>query len=490
MSRPSLCEGLEGEYSLGLHVGSIFVVLGSSILGTCIPIITKFVPVLRNNPFFFVVAKTAATGVLLSVSCIHLISDAVIDFNEPCIDHKFKTFYSSYAFLFALVAALLMHAIDLQLAAVTERWMKMREEKEREEASVKETAMALKATAADDGDAGDARQAEATQEAELAAEPTALRDNSNEGRDAEVAVEERPGPGAVKNEKPVGSTVVEGLRELDSGSALFSPVEAEAALSDPGSGHHRVADGNNGNAKPPTIGSSAVCGATPEVRPTGYGQAHTHGHAHGDNHSGSEEGRSHRDHHEHSHDGDAAGFEACHGHSHAIVLPPSDVPQIRRIIAAICMEFGVTLHSLFVGLDIGLTTDRVLKPLLIALVFHQLFEGISLGSRLVDAKFRTVLEVVLAMVFSVSAPLGMVAATIAVSVRRDAMSGGGFVLMMAVLNSFCGGILLYLAFNLLFTDFPAELKIYGTDANPGKRAAMFIAVWVGMLAMALVGKWL
>lgn len=47
----------------------------------------------------------------------------------------------------------------------------------------------------------------------------------------------------------------------------------------------------------------------------------------------------------------------------------------------------------------------------------------------------------------------MAAATIAASVKPDAMAGTGFVLMMAVLDSICAGILLYLAFNLLFIDF-------------------------------------
>lgn len=73
------------------------------------------------------------------------------------------------------------------------------------------------------------------------------------------------------------------------------------------------------------------------------------------------------------------------------IKPPMDMNQLRRVIAAVCMEFGVTLHSLFVGLDVGLTTDRSLKPLLIALVFHQMFEGMSMGSRLVDAKFHIAL---------------------------------------------------------------------------------------------------
>lgn len=65
--------------------------------------------------------------------------------------------------------------------------------------------------------------------------------------------------------------------------------------------------------------------------------------------------------------------------------------SIRRVIAAVCMEFGVTLHSVFVGLAVGFTTNDELKPLLVALIFHQMFEGMAMGSRLVDAEFHKVL---------------------------------------------------------------------------------------------------
>ncbi|CCW65194.1 unnamed protein product [Phytomonas sp. EM1] len=167
--------------------------------------------------------------------------------------------------------------------------------------------------------------------------------------------------------------------------------------------------------------------------------------------------------------------------------------QLRRIIAAVSMEFGVTLHSIFVGLDMGLTTDASLKPLLVALVFHQLFEGMALGSRLVDAKFSLILDLVLAVTFSVSAPLGMSISTIAVSIRKDAMAGGGFALMLGSLSSFCGGILLYLAFNLLFSDFASEMKAHCSDGMPrrtAKKVTMFVFLWLGMLTMAIIGKWL
>ncbi|KAF8283125.1 hypothetical protein TcBrA4_0077750 [Trypanosoma cruzi] len=67
------------------------------------------------------------------------------------------------------------------------------------------------------------------------------------------------------------------------------------------------------------------------------------------------------------------------------------------------MEFGVTLHSVFIGLTVGITSDAETKALLVALVFHQMFEGLALGSRLADASMRISLELLLALIFSISA---------------------------------------------------------------------------------------
>ncbi|EPY28359.1 solute carrier family 39 (zinc transporter), member 1/2/3 [Angomonas deanei] len=184
--------------------------------------------------------------------------------------------------------------------------------------------------------------------------------------------------------------------------------------------------------------------------------------------------------------------DETHGHSHLAVRPPADMGHVRKVISAICMEFGVTFHSIFVGVAVGLTTNTELKPLMVALFFHQLFEGMALGSRLVDAKFGDSLERGLAVMFAVSAPLGMVVSTIAVSVSKDAISGGKFVTTLAILNSFCGGILLYLAFNLLLNDFTSDMKAYGArgEGKLKRKIILYVALWTGMLLMALVGKWL
>ena len=414
--RHSLCDGFTGSYSTGLHVFAIFLILFVSMLGTAMPIMTKYIALFRDNPFAFTVGKTAATGVLLSVSTIHLIHEGMVAFREHCVYDFFKD-YEPFYFFFALMAVLIMQAIDLQLATIAERWLKRNHEKNAESTDVVIVSESSDggAAAAVDNVSGAERRALLDEDAPLYAPASSTNpDTQKAGMEGQ-------------REQSTTSTGADERTKAATGCADSAAMFACA--------HNNSAD------------------------------AHTHI---------DEEGET-------------------HGHQHLFVSVPLDMGSIRRVIAAICMEFGVTLHSVFVGLAIGLTTDSELKPLLFALVFHQLFEGMAMGSRLVDASFEGNLETYLALLFSVSAPVGMAAATIAVSVSPDAMSGSGFVTMMAILDSFCGGILLYLAFTLLLGDFVADMKHYCADGLPGRRlrkTVLYVALWIGMCLMAYVGKWL
>jgi zinc transporter 1/2/3 len=72
------------------------------------------------------------------------------------------------------------------------------------------------------------------------------------------------------------------------------------------------------------------------------------------------------------------------------------------------LEFGITIHSIFIGVRNGVVGDDELKTLLVALSFHQFFEGVALGSRIVDAEIKSLAhEALMMLVFSISAPLGI-----------------------------------------------------------------------------------
>ncbi|CCW65727.1 unnamed protein product [Phytomonas sp. EM1] len=359
----SLCDGLTGLYSFGWHIFGLFVILISSLIGVFLPLIITHVACLSRNPYIFAFSKAMATGVLLSASMIHLINEGAHMFLEPCVG-AWVSSYKAYAFLFALIAALLMQALDIELATIAERWIRRNK-------------------------ANKSHNTISQNPHDQLTQPY-LSSNS---------------PSRCKDENLLGS----------------SPTEVPLVLKN-------------------------TC--------------------------------------EHARNDD------CHGHQHFFEMS-QDMGMARKVISAICMEFGVALHSIFVGIVVGLTTDDELSPLLIALFFHQMFEGMSLGSRLVDAKFRGALEIILAAIFTLSAPFGMALSISVVKVSRDAMSGSTFVETIAVLESFCGGILLYLAFTLLLFDFPEDLRKFCADGMPGRvkrKLGLFFALWFGMGLMAFVGK--
>ena len=61
------------------------------------------------------------------------------------------------------------------------------------------------------------------------------------------------------------------------------------------------------------------------------------------------------------------------GHSHAHGLELLDVSQ--RRISTYILEAGVASHSVVIGVALGVSSDAEFTGLLVALVFHQFFEG-------------------------------------------------------------------------------------------------------------------
>ncbi|KAK7198197.1 ZIP Zinc transporter [Novymonas esmeraldas] len=375
------CSSLDGNYNLGLHIAAIFIILAASAVGTLIPILGKHVPALRLHAYIYAVGKAMATGVVLAVALIHMINEAAGTFEQDCIPEHFREMYEGWAVLFAMIAAVLMHAVDGTVAWVVLRWSRR--------------AAVADANSSASGAAVDVRRTEPC------------------------------------NDSLCKECVEPGAEAQQQGCA-----DAGAAL-----------------------GDDAVVVRSHSER--------EHAHAH------------------------ASGAE-CVGHQHGVAVP-DDMPQVQRIVAALCMEFGVTLHSVFVGLALAVANGDDMRVLLIALVFHQLFEGLAMGARLADAPFKLSLELALMLVFSFSAPIGIAAGTGAVMASRDALTGVSYALVSAVLDAICGGIMLYIAFNLLFVDFPHDLRVHCDDSHRYgvvKRIGLYTGLWIGAGVMALIGKWL
>jgi zinc transporter ZupT len=72
------------------------------------------------------------------------------------------------------------------------------------------------------------------------------------------------------------------------------------------------------------------------------------------------------------------------------------------------LEGGILFHSVFVGITVSLTIEGYLI-LVIAIVFHQMFEGLGLGSRIAEVPYpkSSMRPWILVLAFGTTAPLGM-----------------------------------------------------------------------------------
>jgi zinc transporter 1/2/3 len=163
------------------------------------------------------------------------------------------------------------------------------------------------------------------------------------------------------------------------------------------------------------------------------------------------------------------------------------------LVSAISAEFGFTVHSVFIGLAVGVVSDEALPVLMVALSFHQLFEGVALGARLAGSNLSVHLQWLLASVFAVSAPLGIAAGVGAMTGGTLDPAGGTFLLVQGMFDAVCAGILLHVGFSLLQKDLPADVAAAcppGSKHRVWKGAAIHTALWMGGGLMAFIGLYL
>jgi zinc transporter 1/2/3 len=54
----------------------------------------------------------------------------------------------------------------------------------------------------------------------------------------------------------------------------------------------------------------------------------------------------------------------------------------RMVLQCLLLEAGILFHSIFIGLSISVSTGTTFIALMIAITFHQIFEGLALGARI------------------------------------------------------------------------------------------------------------
>ncbi|KAK7047150.1 hypothetical protein VNI00_006815 [Paramarasmius palmivorus] len=160
----------------------------------------------------------------------------------------------------------------------------------------------------------------------------------------------------------------------------------------------------------------------------------------------------------------------------------------QEIVNVQMLEAGIIFHSIMIGVSLGATGGSEWVALLCAIVFHQMFEGLGLGTRIAELVWPThdaLRKVFMGVAFALITPIGV---AIGIGVHKSYNPNSVSALAsIGILDALSAGILLYTALvEMLAHDFiHGELK----DASVLRAAAAFFFILIGALGMAVIGKW-
>lgn len=160
--------------------------------------------------------------------------------------------------------------------------------------------------------------------------------------------------------------------------------------------------------------------------------------------------------------------------------------QKRLVLQCLLLEAGILFHSVFIGMAISVATGPAFVVFLIAISFHQSFEGLALGSRIAAIQFpkKSIRPWLMVLAYGTTTPIGQAIGLI-VHKLYDPQSMGGL-LVVGFMNAISSGLLLYAGLvQLLAEDFLTE-KSYKVLRGK-KRLRAYLAVTLGAMMMAVVG---
>ncbi|VAH20244.1 unnamed protein product [Triticum turgidum subsp. durum] len=149
------------------------------------------------------------------------------------------------------------------------------------------------------------------------------------------------------------------------------------------------------------------------------------------------------------------------------------------------LELGIIVHSVIIGMSLGASQSAsTIRPLVVALTFHQFFEGIGLGGCIVQAKFRLKSVLLMALFFSLTTPVGIVIG-IGISSVYDENSPNTLIIQ-GILSAAAAGILNYMALvDLLAEDF-MNPRVQG---NGRLQVIVNLSLLLGTALMSMLAIW-
>lgn len=155
-------------------------------------------------------------------------------------------------------------------------------------------------------------------------------------------------------------------------------------------------------------------------------------------------------------------------------------------LSVMLLEAGIVFHSILIGITLVVAGDSFFITLFIVILFHQMFEGLALGSRIAELKDAKLLsKLLMASVFAVITPIGM---AIGIgTLKKFNGNDPSTVIALGTLDSFSAGVLIWTG----LIEMWAHDWLFGSLANAPmiKTSLAFVALVAGMILMSVLGKW-
>jgi solute carrier family 39 (zinc transporter), member 1/2/3 len=173
----------------------------------------------------------------------------------------------------------------------------------------------------------------------------------------------------------------------------------------------------------------------------------------------------------------------CTGHT---LLATSEPTLKAQISAVLLSEASISVHSILIGITLGITTGEEIVPLLIALTFHQFLEGVAIGTAAIYVGMKARSVALLGLIFALTTPVGI---AIGIGVRYSFNENNPTVLLtQGILDAICGGMLIFLALGDHVNAMKSQahwLKEEGTVTH----GACIGAFLVGVAVMCALAVW-
>ncbi|XP_027183456.1 zinc transporter 6, chloroplastic [Coffea eugenioides] len=165
-----------------------------------------------------------------------------------------------------------------------------------------------------------------------------------------------------------------------------------------------------------------------------------------------------------------------------------ELVKLKQRLVSQVLEIGIIFHSVIIGVTMGMSQNKcTIRPLIAALSFHQIFEGMGLGGCIAQAGFSIGTTAYMCFMFAVTTPIGIVLGMIMFSVTGYDDTSPNALILEGLLGSLSSGILIYMGLvDLVALDF-FHNKLMNSQLF--LKRASFIALLLGSTSMSILALW-